>query len=436
MGHSRPERLFMESRQHIDLPRGGRGRAVWLLVLGLALVAAGIWLRGRGLNLLHEQLGAEVAAPDDTDARVQPPGTAPGDTGPLSLAPVRSRGLHRQDDREVPAPGASSIAVDDAEFDESSVWTIRFVPVHPDGFPLAGVEAQLVTAKPVISHWRGHVPFEPGEAVELEVSGPPEVILNAGLWVATDPGTLTSLDGRVLRGAPSTRAGVRIDVASLATVDREARTIDLGRVALEFPKRLGTVSLLGRWVDPVHVLVSAPTKPDLVWGWGQGARRFDLAASERSLTVSAYLVHHDHVSAVWSAAAWTDENPVRAKDEASIGVSIGLESPTLSGLDLSVDVVALPKASRIVIPATGSTHGATLDQEAYQALLLGARWTAVVPQSIVKAGKARYDLGYQSFPDGPAQIEVWSIKNKEGLRTLLFQTAVDVQGDVLPVLLR
>lgn len=293
-----------------------------------------------------------------------------------------------------------------------------------------------MTAKPVVSHWRGHVPLESDGALRLKVSGSSKSIRNAGLWLASDAASLADLDGRILLGSSSMRAGVRLELASFAAVDEKARTLDLGRVALKSPERLGTVSLVGHWTDPVHVLVSAPTQLGGVWGWKQSTRRFDLAQSRRSLVVSAYFVDHEFVSTVWSASAWSDKNLKRVTEEASIGASIGLESPTRRGLDLSVDVVALPRASRVVVPGAGSAHGATLGKDEYRALLDGARWTAVVPQSIARAGKPRYEVGYVPFPDGPARIEVWSVRNENGRRTLLFQTAVDVQGDVVPVLLR
>jgi len=438
--HGLGKRRFMESREHIHSRRGVRGRArgralLGLALIGLALLGGVLWLRGRGPDGVEDGVGPGAVGPATDD-----PGEGTESWGQIVEEPVQLQRVDPGEKGDVfrqilddPDAFKPNIHADILDIDTGPPWTIRFTPVRPDGLPVVGVDARLLTQRQVIPHWRDHIPVEPGVPVELQVDGPAELVLNGALWVATDAAALQSLDGRILRGRSSAYGGTRVSFGSGEEVDLETRVIDLGSVGLERPTRLGTVSLGGAWSDSVHVLVSGPGSSASPFDRSSGTRQFGLQGSARTLEVSAFLSGEEKR---WSASAWTDENPERVSGEASIGGAISLDPPRKVGLELSLDVVALKGASRIVIPGADQDHGATLTKEAYRAMLGGARWTAVVPQSLVKAGKDRYDLGYVPFSDGPMRIEVWSVRDKSGLRSLLFQTKVDVQGDVLPVMLR
>lgn len=416
----------------------------WLMAIAIALGAV-LWMVA---GLGDHRAGADEALVARSDGAAASPGPVTAVVEDLERIEIAS-----------PDPDGAILAMEPRQ-DWGSVFeperrTLVFRPWLPDGtipesvaFELVGVDRRAGTS------WQGTVAvvdgvarlsleFLPRPLAEMATEGGP--FEEASLRLARTTEQLSFLAGYPILE----EQGVFGAVMDLAEVDRVLEgVVDLGRVELARPGQLGTVTFEGTWTPRARLSLLSRRAGGKLQGTS------DPVVSDRVVVTTGpqLSVWSFASSEEWSVTAWprgalppgagllppSRMGSFSVSGSGRRGETIRLALPFRSGLDLSVDLLAAPRAGRLVILAAGAdpapmSAGATLGRDAYNERIGAAVWTNVVPRGPVKKGKASYDIGKTDLPEGPLRLELWSIDDEQDVRELLAARSVSAGSDMLRV---
>lgn len=397
----------------------------WLGLLGL-VAAATLWALGRasapsprpdGAQVIREPTPESASPAGATLARVDPAKTTPfdGDLGGAREEPVARVGELR---------------------------SLSFRPVLPDGRVPERVACEVVgLAAAGVPGRRRTIEVEGGVArFELDLPsarsrkadefGPPA---RAMLRIATAEEDLGALSGVALLSVE----GVFAAVADLALLDMGSGggSVALGVIHLEPPPYLGEVVFAGTWTDQARLEVSRGLFSILRRTVQTSRRRVPLWAYGASRSWSVSVTPRGTLPVDAGATLPPDARFTPIEDRGLRGESIELSLRFRSGLDLSVDLFAAPRAGRVVILAEGEdpapmTAGRTLARSAYNERIGAAVWTNVVPRGPVRKGKSSYDIGPTDLPEGVLRLELWSVDDDRQVRELLAARKISAGTDM------
>ena len=404
----------------------------WLGLLGLG-AAATLWVMGLASTPHPGPDGAGVARESAPDGSV-PAGEALAGVGPPETARF---------DGDLEAPRGRPVA----RGDELRSLSIR--PVLPDGRVPERVACEMVgLAGTDALDRRWTIEVEEGVA-HLEVDLPParpggvaEVrpFARAMLRVATAEKDLGALSGVALLS----EAGVFAAVADLSSRGAaSAGPIELGEIQLRPPPYLGEVVFAGEWTDLARLEVRrSPSRPVasnetdcLRWTARTSRGRVPLWAYGESPSWSVSVTPRGRLPVDAGGTLPPDVRSTPIEDRGLRGESIELSLRFRSGVDLSVDLFAAPRAGRVVILAEGEdpapmTAGRTLARSAYNERIGAAIWTNVVPRGPVREGKSSYDIGPTDLPEGVLRLELWSVDDDRQVRELLAARKISAGTDM------
>lgn len=319
---------------------------------------------------------------------------------------------------------------------------LSFRPVLPDGrvpervacevvgLAAAGVPGRRRTIEVEGGVARFELDLPSARSREADEFGPPA---RAMLRIATAEEDLGALSGVALLSVE----GVFAAVADLALLDLASGggSVALGVIHLEPPPYLGEVVFAGTWTDLARLEVSRGLFSTLRRTVQTSRRRVPLWAYGASRSWSVSVTPRGTLPVDAGATLPPDARSTPIEDRGLRGESIELSLRFRSGLDLSVDLFAAPRAGRVVILAEGEdlapmTAGRTLARSAYNERIGAAVWTNVVPRGPVRKGKSSYDIGPTDLPEGVLRLELWSIDDDRKVRELLAVRKISAGTDM------
>ncbi len=398
----------------------------WLGLLGL-VAAATLWALGRASAPPPRPDGAEVVR-EPAPESATPAGATLAGVDPAETA--RFDG-DRAGPREQPVARVGELR------------SLSFRPVLPDGrvpervacevvgLAAAGVPGRrrTIEVEGGVARFEVDLPFARSRD-EADEIGPPA---RAMLRIATAEEDLGALSGAALLSVE----GVFAAVAELALRDLASGggSVALGVIHLEPPPYLGEVVFAGTWTDLARLEVSRGLFSLLRRTVQTSRRRVPLWAYGASRSWSVSVTPRGTLPVDAGATLPPDARSTPIEDRGLRGDSIELSLRFRSGLDLSVDLFAAPRAGRVVILSEGAdpapmTAGRTLARSAYNERIGAAIWTNVVPRGPVREGRASYDIGPTDLPEGVLRLELWSIDDDRKVRELLAVRKVSAGTDM------
>ena len=398
----------------------------WLGLLGL-VAAATLWALGRASAPPPRPDGAEVVR-DPAPENATPAGATLAGVDPAETA--RFDG-DRAGPREQPVARVGELR------------SLSFRPVLPDGrvpervacevvgLAAAGVPGRrrTIEVEGGVARFEVDLPFARSRG-KADVFGPPA---RAMLRIATAEEDLGALSGAALLSVE----GVFAAVADLALLDLASGggSVALGVIHLEPPPYLGEVVFAGTWTDLARLEVSRGLFSLLRRTVQTSRRRVPLWAYGESPSWSVSVTPRGTLPVDAGATLPPDARSTPIEDRGLRGESIELSLRFRSGLDLSVDLFAAPRAGRVVILAEGEdpapmTASRTLARSAYNERIGVAIWTNVVPRGPVRKGKGSYDIGPTDLPEGVLRLELWSVDDDRQVRELLAVRKISAGTDM------
>lgn len=403
-------------------------RLLVALLIGLSLIGAWAALTGPNVKnqpaLDHGALREPATGLPDADAR------HPGQPSVVNVARVAAS------DRD---PSTSRLP---AGARETIGWTLTFRP-------LLGGEPVTEHLHPVLFHtgnrfnlWSEGADVPADGVVHLslgEVSGATgrraiESLLARSLFLSTSEVAAAGPIGGLFVGGDS------VDYAWLllsnARLDQEARVFDFGDVELLPADRVGAVVVKGVHGEELKLTVNLNDGTYINDFQGRSLTQA-FRSGDRSVGVTAIAPPRGWASGMtWYANLHTKGHVDQSFGSATLGQDIQLSVPVPEGLAITIDLSSILRAARVVIPARDAAATQTLSPEQYLERLAEARRTTVIPSSARRARAAECDLGTIRLQRGPCVVEVWSLKNENGERELLWSRSCTVGPDLLPVLMR